>query len=272
MFFLESPERAKARMERRANRAIHPDCIQNFDDLKRPRKCVDIGIRASTFKPHDPMSLLPRFKKAEPDVPIVDVTGTIRYVKQTLFRGTGLVIAAAKDLYSENGLAFFDTNIEVPTLQIRDGLEGPWKTWMSLTPWEMWTCRPGVQAATGHVVLAGLGMGWMLSEIVKKPTVKSVTVVEKNESLMTWYGDELCRNTEKVVKVIRGCIYEEAKRFDFKEYKFILDIWEGYGDAESDRRLAEMRARNARVWAWGGSGRSDIETRLTHEARAFLGL
>lgn len=272
MFFLLSPERERARMLARARYATSPENIRDFGDIKRPRQRRDVGIRASSFLPANPMNACAAFVGAGIDELITNKTNDLRYVRRTLPFGNGLPIVAASDLWGEDGRAFFDADIAIPTFQISKQGAGQFETWMSLTPHELWTLRPGIQAATGHVVLAGLGMGWMLNEIVKKPSVLSVTVVEKNESLMKWFGDELCRLTPKVTKVICGDIYETLDRFDFKQHKFIMDIWQGYRDAEGDRRLAEMRVRGARVWAWGASGRSATENWLMKESRDLLGL
>ena len=40
--------------------------------------------------------------------------------------------------------------------------------WMSLTPSEMATQRPGVQKAQGTVVIGGLGLGWLLRKVCEK--------------------------------------------------------------------------------------------------------
>lgn len=40
--------------------------------------------------------------------------------------------------------------------------------WMSLTPSEMITQRPGVQKAKGTVVIGGLGLGWLLRKTCEK--------------------------------------------------------------------------------------------------------
>ena len=74
--------------------------------------------------------------------------------------------------------------------------------WMSMTPMEMLTQRSGVQAAQGTVVIAGLGMGWLLRKVSEKPSVERVIVVEKSRDLLDWFGTALCQRYSKVSDVI----------------------------------------------------------------------
>jgi len=55
---------------------------------------------------------------------------------------------------------------------------------MSITPQEIFTLRPGVRAAKGHTIIAGLGLGWLLLQVARKRSVTHVTVVEKDAALL----------------------------------------------------------------------------------------
>ena len=83
-------------------------------------------------------------------------------------------------LFGEDGTGFccFDGDAAVPMIFEPDPDEGRWKTWMSLTPNEIMTCNPGVEAATGRVLVGGCGLGWMAQKIAQKPNVTAVTVVD----------------------------------------------------------------------------------------------
>jgi hypothetical protein len=52
------------------------------------------------------------------------------------------------------------------------------KIWMSLTQMEIESQAPMIAAAYGHTVIAGLGMGFALYNIAKKPEVTRVTLLE----------------------------------------------------------------------------------------------
>src|SRR5262249_37764379 len=58
------------------------------------------------------------------------------------------------------------------------------KIWMSLTRMETESHLPHIAAATGHTVVAGLGMGFYLYNILRKPDVTKVTVLEKDSRVV----------------------------------------------------------------------------------------
>lgn len=221
---------------------------KNFEDLRAPRGRVDVDIKAESWKPENPLDEV--FPDVKPGLSsskggVKDPTGTWTYHRMILPKGEGLAISSSPDLWSEPGYAYFTADIIVPAL-----CAGA-ITWMSLTPMEIWSQTSGIQAATGHTVVGGLGMGWLLRQIAKKPTVTSITVVEKDQRLLDWYGNTICANTPKVKDIICADIYDVARNFDFKKTKFVLDIWESNGRAVYDRQLQELRDDGARVWAWG---------------------
>lgn len=57
-------------------------------------------------------------------------------------------------------------------------------TWMSIVPMEKESHMPHIAAARGHVAVMGLGMGMYLYNIIQKPEVRCVTVVERDESVL----------------------------------------------------------------------------------------
>src|SRR3974377_1497787 len=58
-----------------------------------------------------------------------------------------------------------------------------WRRWMSLTPMELESHMPHIAAAHGTVVVAGLGMGFYLYNVLCKPEVRKVIVLEKNKDV-----------------------------------------------------------------------------------------
>ena len=96
----------------------------------------------------------------------VSPCGRFVYYKKTIPRGATLTTMNG----SKRGDVMFDANITIPALheQIRDGHEWREAPWMSLTPMECMTQRPGIRFAKGHTIVAGLGLGWALIEIMRK--------------------------------------------------------------------------------------------------------
>lgn len=223
-----------------------------FDQIVPPKKryggdnsfCI-----ASTFKPENPLDGLLDVKPGLDNALVYK--DRLRYVKLPLPIEDGLPIGGANDLWASPPMIFFDEVVDIPVLDYQEG--GRWRTWMSLTPFEFYTQRSGIMASTGHVILGGLGMGWLLTQIAKKPSVKKITVVEKDTDLLEWFGNALCAKFPKVDQVVNGDFWEYADKCDFSKVKFIADVWPGHRDAESDKNLISLRARDAKVWAWGSS-------------------
>lgn len=165
MFFL-NPFRSlqeEEKMHERRAKAVLAD-KKSWAGLKPPPGKRDIGIIAKTFVAENPLD------EMFPKVPKNGLTykDRLRYLKKELPLHAGLPISAADDLYHDGGRAYFDEPVDIPVLQYhlepdqRPWESDRWDAWMSLTPMEMWSQRSGVQAATGRVILGGLGMGWLM--------------------------------------------------------------------------------------------------------------
>lgn len=78
---------------------------------------------------------------------------------------------------SRRGRVWFTDPVHIPVLYQRDTMD----VWMSVTPMEVFTLRPGVRFASGRVVLGGLGLGWQLHKIAAKKSVREIVVIEKSK-------------------------------------------------------------------------------------------
>ncbi len=97
---------------------------------------------------------------------------------------------------SKEGVVRFDGDVVIPTLfDLTGGYPDPW---MSTTPQEIITQRPGLQRAHGTVVVGGLGLGWFLKKVHDKPEVERVILVEYSRELLDWYGYDSCGRLPKV--------------------------------------------------------------------------
>jgi len=172
---------------------------------------------------------------------------------------TGFHSMRVWDDQGNHAWAFFTGDIPVPILWDNED------TWMSLTPMEIITCKPGIEAAHGHVLIGGLGLGWMASEILAKPEVETVTIIEIDPAVVDVFNciPESSPHADKLVGTFRGDLWETlrchqescAAGIETPYDSFILDIWPGYGDASDDPQLADFKAwaegRGNTVWAWG---------------------
>jgi hypothetical protein len=129
--------------------------------------------------------------------------------------------------------------------------------WMSLAPLELESQVIGIAAASGHVVVMGLGLGWAAAECALKPEVTGVTVVEADPAVIALHRDlDLFarlpdRSGDKVRIVPHDAMTWRADRpVDI----LMADIWLPLiGD---DDRAAEVRQMQANVAAravyfWG---------------------
>ena len=79
-------------------------------------------------------------------------------------------------------LGYFTESFDFPAV-LEDGRE-----WMMVTPNEVETIRPAVNAARGKVVTFGLGLGYFAYMVSEKPEVSQVTVVEKDPSVIRLFN------------------------------------------------------------------------------------
>lgn len=163
--------------------------------------------------------------------------------------------------------AYFSEDVLIPVLEDAE------ETWMSLTPMELTTCLPGVQAAHGHVLIGGMGLGWMAQMIAAKPDVASVTVVEIDPAVAELFGAALWqRHFDKVMGVYVDDLWrflEQARGEELPagvnalDYdSFIFDIWPDWGSAATDEDYQEFaawaKAESKTLWAWGDVDNSVI--------------
>lgn len=125
--------------------------------------------------------------------------------------------------------------------------------WMSMTTMEIESHMPHIDAAHGDVLIMGLGMGFVLYNIARKQSVKSVTVIEFNPDIIalldkatdlkSWPGWDK-------VKIITAdaLTYKPPTPPDF----LYVDIWPTMGDdrALEDTKRIQQNVNAALVGYW----------------------
>lgn len=119
----------------------------------------------------------------------------------------------------------------------------------SLSPQELLAYRSGIKKATGTVVVAGVGLGWLLYKVCDKRSVDEVIVVEPDRDLWNWYGEALCQKLPKIKRVVHDDPYEALTAISADAY--LYDIWPRYGDARHDLKWRELRKEVENAWGWG---------------------
>ncbi len=105
---------------------------------------------------------------------------------------------------------------------------------MSDLSYERSTCLEVVKRAHGNVLIAGLGLGMILHPILKKDTVRSVTVVEKYQDVVDLISPTLPRSDK--LAVITADIFAWRPPPGVRYDVIWLDIWPDI----SPTRLPEM--------------------------------
>lgn len=139
--------------------------------------------------------------------------------------------------------------VNIPVLLTGNGHDDT-GVWMSLSPSEVVTQRAGVKRARGRVLMGGLGMGWLARRVLEREQVNHVTIYDTNEDVLDFFGKPLKEEFNGKVTLKLGDVYDATpKKYD----RILLDIWKGYGDAEFDQRLRELRTKvpSKALWMWG---------------------
>ncbi|PRP90038.1 hypothetical protein ENSA5_68410 [Enhygromyxa salina] len=158
----------------------------------------------------------------------------------------------------KTGTVIFDGDIEIPILFERKGPGQPFRTfpWMSLTPAELLTLRPGTRLAKGKVVIAGLGLAHQLIEVGKRRAVTEITVVERSRELVELIMPRamavLAEHGREQVRVAGGDAFALLPKLEADVA--LVDVFPAYGDnREAMAKLRGQCKKIKRMWDWGAS-------------------
>ena len=130
------------------------------------------------------------------------------------------------------------------------------ETWMSLTPVEYESQILGVQASQGHVVIMGLGMGWVAAETALREAVSMVTIVERDPQVIALHREldlfaQLPGGAGDKVRIVEGDALEW--RPDHPVDLLMPDIWLNLveGDRVPDVRRMQDNLGARAIYFWG---------------------
>ena len=120
--------------------------------------------------------------------PAIGSTGGVALVYETiepmeLFVADDFIVDKAG--FALPQLGWFSEAFSFPAIR-EDGL-----VWMTVTPNEINTIRPALQASRGRVLTYGLGLGYYAFHCLLKDDVESVTVVERNPAVIDVFRQHL---------------------------------------------------------------------------------
>lgn len=148
---------------------------------------------------------------------------------------------------NKRGTVAFNGTVCIPIINKRTVYGWDIEPWMSLTPLEYFTLRPGIRYSHGKVIVAGLGLGYQLQRICQKKTVKEVILVEKDKDLVDWILPRIKKSLKgKLKKVI---IEDACKVIPLMEADVaVIDIYKTYGY----NKFPEC-PNIGKVWIWGSA-------------------
>lgn len=130
---------------------------------------------------------------------------------------------------------------------------GQWEVMMTDAPYELRSSRQFYKNAHGNVLVAGLGLGATLPAVLRKTTVATVTVIEKNQDVIDLVYPHLrhglpMRYANKLHVVVGDArTWRPGRRMGPRPYHAIwLDIWPDV----STRNLDEMHMMAERYSKW----------------------
>lgn len=102
------------------------------------------------------------------------------------------------------------------------------RTWMSVTPHEINTMKKEIGEAHGKVLTFGLGLGYYAYECLRKDNVTSVTVIEKDPTLIAFFKERILPffpHKEKLRLIEEDAFhYAAGMAKEHYDYAFV-DLW-----------------------------------------------
>ena len=155
------------------------------------------------------------------------------------------------DLRQIPAIGYFPEAFSYPSV-LQEGRE-----WMSIKPSEIESTQPAIDAAFGRVVTFGLGLGYFAYMASRKPEVSSVTVVERDPSVIELFVTQILPqfSTKDKITVIQADAFDYLEN-DMKslhpDFAFV-DIWHDISDGAPlyiRARQYEPRYPNTRFTYW----------------------
>jgi SAM-dependent methyltransferase len=125
---------------------------------------------------------------------------------------------------------------------------------MSDTPSEMRDHRLFIVWAEGKILIAGLGIGFVLNEVAKNEKVSSVTVIEKSQEVIDLVWEHYKRQYGDKINLIHGDVFDSKQLKGMKFDMGWFDIWDNIcGDNVEDfkklrKAYSRMIVKDRRFW------------------------
>jgi hypothetical protein len=235
----------------------------------------DLIIQARTYHPLrlfpvEPSNIVDP-NKLSPEQMMVSPDGQWLYCEKILPRGESLRTMSG----NRRGYVMFDGPVIIPALHsLRvepeygwapgpDSPEVKWRVvgehtywkrdpWMSITPMELLSLRPGTKIARGDVIIAGLGLGHQLIEVSRRPQVRRLVLVEKSQGLLDFMMPAVEPHLARPVEIVVGDAYVVIPQMQADVA--LIDIFPEYGrNKYGCDRLKASSPGIRKFWCWGAA-------------------
>lgn len=129
-------------------------------------------------------------------------------------------ITVSKDYKEYSAIGYFDKPFSYLALTEGNNI------WMSLNPNEIETMKPFINKAKGHVLVLGLGLGYVPFMMSFKEEVKHITIVEKDQDIINLFNKMLYpsfKNQDKITIIKDDAINYVMHNQEY-DYMF-ADLW-----------------------------------------------
>lgn len=129
------------------------------------------------------------------------------------------------------------------------------RTWMSITPNEIFTMESPIRNAYGKVLTLGCGMGYFAYMASRKENVASVTIIEKEQNVIDLFEKLILpqMETKDRIQIVKADALDYLKELEDGQFDYCFaDIWPGVDDFETWIRTREAgrRFRKMRMEYW----------------------
>lgn len=152
-------------------------------------------------------------------------------------------ISVDQKTYKElSKIGYFTNEVSYPYLGTSDSV------WMSINPNEIKTMQKHIDQASGRVLVLGLGMGYYPYMIALKDDVKEITIIEKDENIISIFNENIFPffvNKEKI-KIFKDDAYKYLDKHKSNgEFDMVFaDLWHDAIDGVSSfLRLKELEGK-----------------------------
>ena len=158
--------------------------------------------------------------------------GEWRLCRETYAPYEGFVcgnLAAGKQPYAAiPPIGYFDREFSFPAV-MQNGVE-----WMAIKPNEIETMRPHLSHARGRVLCMGLGLGYYAYMAAEKPSVASVTVIERDPAVIRLFREELLpqfANKQKITVICEDAFSYAERALPKGGFDTVFaDLWHDASD------------------------------------------